>query len=354
LGLTSVHLLVAVTPLFDLIVGRVIGAPQEVWQPSRRAFLLLTPWCAAIAYRRLWQGVLIRFRKTILIPLTMIIRLSIVFALLMIGYALKLPGASLACAALSIGVISAAVAAYLFARPLIRHLSVVSLNEQTLSWSGLLSFYIPLALTSMMSLSAQPLLSIGLARAAHPLESLAVWPVLTGLLFLVRSLAIASQEVVVALSGDRDGFRALRKFTLLVSAALTILLASIAFTPLSRLWFAHVAGLKSDLLSFTAIPIMVLFIIPGLDTFMAWNRGLLVHLKRTPIISQAVGLNLVVLITVMFAGAAVLQLNGAVLASIALASALSVECLYLALRRRRVGTIFVDIDRTIEKKGSSS
>ena len=64
LGLTVVMLLLDLTPLFDLIVLRVIGVPHEVAAVARSTMLAMIPWPAAIAYRRFHQGVMIRHGYT--------------------------------------------------------------------------------------------------------------------------------------------------------------------------------------------------------------------------------------------------------------------------------------------------
>ena len=77
ISLTALHLLIGLTPLYGFIVGRLIGAPEDVVELSRHGFLLLTPWTAAIAYRRLWQGVLIRHDRTRVVPITIAARLLV-------------------------------------------------------------------------------------------------------------------------------------------------------------------------------------------------------------------------------------------------------------------------------------
>ena len=58
--LTAVHILVAFTPLYYVVVVGIIGAPQEIVEPARLGLMIMTPWTWSIAYRRFNQGVLIR------------------------------------------------------------------------------------------------------------------------------------------------------------------------------------------------------------------------------------------------------------------------------------------------------
>lgn len=60
-SLTVLHVLVAFTPLFDLLTTHVLRTPAEAVEPARLGLKLMTPWTWAIAYRRFQQGVLIRF-----------------------------------------------------------------------------------------------------------------------------------------------------------------------------------------------------------------------------------------------------------------------------------------------------
>ena len=59
--LTAIHLLVALTPLYYVVVGDWMGVPQLIIEPARIGLIIMTPWTWAIAYRRFNQGVLIRF-----------------------------------------------------------------------------------------------------------------------------------------------------------------------------------------------------------------------------------------------------------------------------------------------------
>ncbi|HEY5572580.1 MAG TPA: hypothetical protein VIK64_06135, partial [Anaerolineales bacterium] len=60
-GLTVLHILVAFTPLYYVVVETILGAPQEIVEPARTGLMIMTPWTWSIAYRRFHQGVLIRF-----------------------------------------------------------------------------------------------------------------------------------------------------------------------------------------------------------------------------------------------------------------------------------------------------
>ncbi|MBI3492052.1 MAG: gamma-glutamylcyclotransferase, partial [Acidobacteria bacterium] len=63
--------------------------------------------------------------------------------------------------------------------------------ETPVTLKNFLHFYVPLAMTSLLVLLVQPIGSAALSRMPNALPSLAVWPVLAGLVFLVRSMGLA-------------------------------------------------------------------------------------------------------------------------------------------------------------------
>ena len=59
--LTALHLFTALTPFYYVIAEGLLDAPPEIIEPARLGLIIMTPWTWSIAYRRLNQGVMIRF-----------------------------------------------------------------------------------------------------------------------------------------------------------------------------------------------------------------------------------------------------------------------------------------------------
>ncbi len=336
LGLTALHLTLALTPAYSMIVGVVIDAPPELVEPSRQAFLVMFPWSAAVAYRRLWQGVLIRFGKTDQVGITTIVRLAAT-TLTALGGMLwgGLPGATLAGVSLIAGVTAGAIVARILVHPLLqRELRQPEAASDRISLIFLLQFYVPLALTNMISFVGQPLLTLALSRALLPLESLALWPVLMSLAFLFRSGGFAYQEVVVALFEDAHGHAALRRFALLFAALSSAALFLLAVTPLNALWYGRVAGLPPDLVALARVPTLLISLAPATAFLVSWQRGVLMQMRRTQMITLAVAINLAVLLAGMWLGMRLFALPGITLAAGALMLSFAAETLFLLTQTR--------------------
>jgi hypothetical protein len=302
-GLTALHLAIAVTPLFDLVVVRWMGAPPQIREPARLGLLIMTPWTWSIAYRRFQQGVLIRYGRSGIVGIGTAVRLVTNVGVLAIGWAAKGPGIVVGTSAVAAGVLVEALFVAIAVRPTVRALPDAP-PERPLTLGAFLRFYIPLALTSVITLLALPLGSAAMARMPRTIDSLAVWPVINGLTFTLRSVGFAYNEVVVALLDEPGAAAALGRFTLLLAAVTTLALGILAATPLSWLWFAGVSSLASPLAALGTRAIWIPLLMPASSVVQSWYQGVLVHAHRTRAVTEAVVVGLTVAATSLLAGIA--------------------------------------------------
>jgi hypothetical protein len=299
LALTILHLLIALTPLYDVVVGGWIGAPAPVLDAARVGLVIMTPWTWAIAYRRFNQGVMIRFGHNRAVTVGTMLRLGTNLAILAVGLTLywsgsSIPGAVLASIAVASGVTVEAIYSGLRVRSIVReHLEVTDPTLVPLRGVAFSNFYVPLALTSIVTLLAQPLASAGVTRMPDALHSLATVPVVVGLLFMFQAMGLALTEVVVAGLGSQHGARSLWRFSVMLSVGVGVLVSGIAVSPISQLWFAAVSGLAPELVELARGALLLGIPIPIMRALQSWYSGVLVHAHRTRAISEAVGVFLV-------------------------------------------------------------
>lgn len=288
IGLTVIHALLAFTPLFDLVIVRLISPPAELVEPARLAFKWLLPFHWAIGYRRFHQGILIRFGHSRYVTIGTVLRICALTVTALGLAALDVVGVVVAAGAVAVGVIVEAAYIGAVARPVIRRYLVnTEPTGEPLSPAAFTRFYLPLVLTMLVSMLSQPLSSAALSRMPEALASLAVLPAVSGLLFLMRSVGIAFTEVVIALLDKPGAGRALTRFTLTLSGCLFVTSLLMAFTPLSRLWFSGVAGLSPDLARLAAIGVAAAVLWAPIDTMRAALQGRLTHLRNTARVSEA-------------------------------------------------------------------
>ena len=289
-SLTALHILVAFTPLYYVIVESIMGAPQEIVEPARIGLMIMTPWTWSIAYRRFNQGILIRFGYSQTVTIGTVIRLTADVLVLAAGYLLgTIPGIVVATSAVAAGVICEAIYSGFVVRPVTKKdLKQADPVVPPLTWKAFFDFYIPLAMTSLILLIVNPIGSAAMSRMPESIPSLAVWPVLGGFLFMLRSLGIAYNEVVVALLDKPRSYHNLRRFAVILAGAVTLVLLVLAATPLSTLWFGGVSALSPQLSSLAKIALWLAIPIPAMNVIQSWFQGTIVHGKRTRGVTEAV------------------------------------------------------------------
>ena len=208
---------------------------------------------------------------------------------------------------------------------------------EALTVRALLRFYLPLALTSTIMLSTTPILNSGMTRAPFPVRSLAVWPVVNGQLFILRSPGYSLQEVVVALLSRPASRRLLRRFTGVLGLGSLVLALAFALTPLGAWWQQRVAGLSPELTSFAVPALRWAVLLPALAVIQSWLRGIIVVGQNTAAIAWATAINLLALIAVLWVGSRPGGLPGASLAAIALTVSQAAESIWLWSSVRSVG-----------------
>jgi len=312
-GSTALLLLVLVPPVNAFMMGTLLGLPPEVTDLVYGALWLLLPWPAAIGYRRFLHGVLIRSGRTRLVAVGTVLRmLGMGAAALVLFVATELPGAWVGTAALSAGVVTEALVAHLMARGAVRELhdreaadaaaGTVALQggaaaqsassaPDTPSYRDIGRFYLPLALTSFLGLTVHPLITFFMGRSPDPVESLAVFPVVGGLVFLFRSFGFSYQEVVIALSGRRfENVAALARFGVGIGLASSGALALVAFTPLAGFWFESLSGLTPELAALAYVPARVAAVLPAVAVLLAFQHAVIVRGRKTRPITVATAL----------------------------------------------------------------
>jgi hypothetical protein len=314
---TGLLLLVLIPSVYNGLMRGLIGLPSEVADLTYGALWILLPWPAAIGYRRFLHGLLIRSGRTRLVAIGTVFRLSGMAGTALVLYTVfELPGAWVGAASLSMGVMSEMLATRIMAVGTVRELrartGAVGVTpagpgdgvEPTSSrpsparapgespahegYRAIATFYYPLALTSLIGLTVQPMLTFFMGRAPSPVESLAVFPVVHSLSFLFRALGLSFQEAAIALMGKRfEHFPELARFATVLGIVASGGFALVAFTPLADFWFVTVSGLSEELAAFAYTPTRIMALLPALSVLLSFQRAILVQGRRTRPITVA-------------------------------------------------------------------
>lgn len=289
-ALTLLHFLLAFTPLYYTVVVGIMDPPAVIIEPARIGLMIMLPWTWTVAYRRLNQGVLIRNGRSKAISVGAVIRISANASVLAVGWVIgTVPGIVVGASGLIAGVIADAVYTGIVVQPVLRDkLRPAPLVSPVLTWSTFINFYWPLALTSLLNLIVTPLGSAAVSRMPDALNSLAVWPVLTGFLFMWRSMGFAYSEVVVANLDEPGSFFALRRFTSYLILFAVVGLTFVAITPLADFWFVTVSGLDAELATLAGVGLFITLLWPVISILRNTFQAVLVSGRKTRAVTEAV------------------------------------------------------------------
>jgi hypothetical protein len=329
-------------PVFRLVCVRAMALPPAVARLTRLGTMILLPWPAAIGYRRFYQGVLIRRGETRKVAYGTLVRLAAMAGTaLTVAFASKAEGVVIGAAALSAGVVAEAGASRFMARQAVLDVCREEIGA-VLRTGSIVRFYVPLALTSLLTLGARPVIAVFVGRSRLALESLAILPVLNGLVFIHRSPGFAFQEVGIALlAPSRQAWPRLRAFGRRLELASSGLLALIASTPLAHWWFEGVSGLAPELGRLSMVPLRILVLLPALEVVLSMQRALLVSEGLTRRITAATVIEVTVLVAVLALATGPLSMVGVTATACAaiVGRVVANAFLGIAARGRRVGCL---------------
>ncbi|PIQ10815.1 MAG: hypothetical protein COW71_01880 [Ignavibacteriales bacterium CG18_big_fil_WC_8_21_14_2_50_31_20] len=332
-GIITLFMLFLLVPtIFNFIAVDLIALPTEVVKITYWAFVALLPWPSAIGYRRFYHGILIRNNFTRFVTYGTIIRLSTMLASTFVIYFwFNLSGAIVAAIALSMGVTTEAIASKLFAKKTL--LKIQQMNDSksnNLTYFGIIQFYYPLALTSIISLGIHPIVTFLIGQSRMSVESLAVLPVINGLVFIFRAVGLSFHEAFIALLGENgEGYVPLKKFGIIAGTLSAIILISITTTPLAYIWFQKVSGLSIELTQISILPAIVFSIIPALTFLISIQRAVLVYTRETSPLTIATIIEVSTILIVLFVGIKYFDFVGVLAATIAYITGRALANIYL-------------------------
>lgn len=281
--------ILALTPLMELLLSEALGVPDDISALAAKAYIWLTPWPAAIGFRRFYQAVMIREGQTRRVAYGTGVRLAVLTGTAAsLSMTETLSGAETGAVALSLGVIAEAVAARLMASGSIRTLRAKTSNEAPLTFTAFWQLYWPLTIMMMLNLAVSGLVTAGLAKAKDAAIALAAFPVAHGVNFIARALATSYQETVIAWLGrDEMNGPQLAVFAVRLGVALTLALIVMAFTPVGPWALTAVMNLPPQLVDPAMAGFITLAPYPAVTLWFMWIRARLTHSKNTKPIAAA-------------------------------------------------------------------
>jgi hypothetical protein len=166
------------------------------------------------------------------------------------------------------------------------------------------------------------------------LESLAVWPVISGLTFMLRSLGIAFNEVVVTSLDEPLSTSSLWRFTKKLAIGTTAFQLFMILTPLANFWFGRVLALPEDLATLAKFGFLLALPMPALAALQSWYQGSILYSRKTKGIPEAVVIFLVTVTLILGIGMILNTIIGLYVGLLAFSVAMFTQTIWLWYRSR--------------------
>ncbi len=302
-GLTALHVLIAVTPLYFFVVRTILNVPEEVVGVARQGLIFMIPWAGSISYRRFHQGILVRFGHTRRMSFGTILRLiSDVICVSLLALIPGINGLAVATAAQGFSVFLEGAYVGIVTQPVIKKELKSNNGAEIISWKSFAKFYTPFMVNSIILILYNPMNSAAMGRLPFALASMATWPVVNGFANMINNLGQASREVTLTYIRHEGAFPVIRRFCLIVGAISVAILSLFCFTPLFDWYLKVVVSLPSDLLQYAKTTLLLL--IPIGLTFSLSNMftGLIAFSGKTISLLVSTVIMLLVVFTGLVAG----------------------------------------------------
>ncbi len=192
--------------------------------------------------------------------------------------------------------------------------------------------WLPLAASWLVMGLEMPVVSAIIARLADPEVHLAAYGgVVFPVSMLVEAPVIMLLSASVALAKDAPAARLIYRFMMLLSAALTVLHALLAFTPLFDYLVIPLLGPPEAVVEPARIGLRIMLPWTWAIGYRRYHQGLLIRYGRSHHVSIGTGLRLLTVGVTAGVAGPLLGAPGIVAASAAIAAGVTVEAVYSAL-----------------------
>lgn len=174
--------------------------------------------------------------------------------------------------------------------------STTTPKQASVNTRALLSFFLPLAISSMMMMGSHSIISSALARTANAAVALAAYSVAQSVSVIFESPCHNIRRMAIALLDDKASYNAIRTASLLIFGAVLSSILLIAYGPLGPFIFAKLLGISGELYPEVISTFRLFLVFPVLSTLRAFYQGLIIKRRKTYIITINMVLRLILML----------------------------------------------------------
>ncbi len=161
-----------------------------------------------------------------------------------------------------------------------------------MSYGRLTRYLLPLAITAIILEVGQQFLSAGMARAPRAIETLAAYGLAWGLVLFMSAPLGQAKELGLVMVDNRQSWRQVRRFILLLGGALMLATLMITFGPVSHAVIEQLHGVDAALATEVRLALLLFIPYPLMRGLALMHAGILMRVQKTTLVSYAMLANL--------------------------------------------------------------
>lgn len=326
LCLTLIFVGLCYEPISLWLFCTIFGFTPDVASIARFALVFMIPWPAAIAFRRFFQGILIRNRQEKEMSIAAGLRLTFTVLTLMIGYRLQFDAIVVAVISLIGAVVVEALVVIFYARALPTS-SPPNANLPTTT-KEVARYYLPLGATSIVVWFGKAALVAVIAHAHDGMLAIAAWTAASGLFLPIANSTRMLQQVVIA--EPKVSRSVLFRFSLGVGLLASIPLVGLGFTFFGEQLLEVLVGTNNELISAVIPSLKILFVLPALVAIQNYLQGQLIVLRASWWINFGAVINIAIALSLTFV-LSLMNMSGVIAGAFATMISLIAELAILSL-----------------------
>ncbi|MDK2848416.1 MAG: progressive ankylosis protein [Desulfuromonadales bacterium] len=188
-------------------------------------------------------------------------------------------------------------------------------------------FFFPLMLNVQLMSFSHNIINMALARQSDAVANLAAFAVALALHLFLASPGYQNHTIALALIRGKRSLHSVALFVVTASAAISVLLSLIAWTPIGQIVFEKLIGVSPELATSARSVIGVLAFLPFFTGLRGLCQGLVIRARRTELVSLATLIRIFTLVIILLAAAR--HFPGPELGALGLLGCIAVESLLM-------------------------
>jgi len=323
--------LIAYTFIGDILLQTILGVSEPVAKGAQRVLMLLGLLPFFTGFRGLFQGLVIKARRTNLVSIATAVRIIALLGWLYVGQR-WFNGPELGAFALLMCIVIETSLMGFFAWRFHILPSTPSRDDEKTT-SEILRFALPVAFSSGLQQTIPVVINAIISRLPDANLALASFGVIRALLFMLAGPMRNMQQVYLTLIDTAEDYRVLLRFFIWTSVCMAILTLTIAI-PGNQLVFERIFGLADELRHYIVLPLCLCAIYPLFYGATNLLRAYFTANHYTMILGQATLVKFSYLLICWLISLIIpLQISGIILAIFLLISSEIAEGCYLRAKR---------------------